>query len=285
MNADHKPTAQEIKALSAKNNMRGITALARDWLLIGLAIVLAETLDSPLATLVAIWIIGSQQYALGEVLVHEASHANLFRTRSLNWWLQPLFAWPFFKTVDGYRKWHLPHHTQFGTEGDPIFPRYKELRQNFTTAKAFRIWFIEPLLGPAAWRYVSEDIFDENLKVLLPGLVMNGAALALSIVFGVWPEFLIYWILPHLWVFVAFYHWQEIEDHFACNGTGRNTIGTVRSVLFHNSGHHETHHQFPSIPFYNLPAARHMTDPQRTCTSTGFWESYRQLLDFARKPT
>lgn len=283
MTAERIPTAREIKELSAKSDVKGIFAIARDWLLIGLSISLAETLDNPVATLIAIWIIGSQQYALGEVLVHEASHANLFKTRNLHWRLQPIFAWPFLKTVDGYRKWHLPHHTQFGTENDPIVPRYEELRKNFTRAKAFQIWFIEPLFGRASWRYVSEDIFDEELKVLLPGLVMNGAALAVSIFFGFLYEFLIYWILPYLWAFVAFYHWQEIEDHFACDGTGRNSVGKIRGFLFHNSGHHETHHQFPSIPFFNLPSAQYMADPTRTCVSSGFWDSYRQILEFTRR--
>ncbi|MFK7798697.1 MAG: hypothetical protein AB8E82_14705, partial [Aureispira sp.] len=68
-----------------RSNGRGLGVLLRDGLFLGLAWWLAAQWGHymPIAILL-IWFIGCVQFAMGESLLHEASHGNLFRTAWLN---------------------------------------------------------------------------------------------------------------------------------------------------------------------------------------------------------
>ena len=272
-----------IGALQRRSDALGLLAILRDWVIIASTIAIAEWAASPSVTLLAIWVIGSQQYALGEVLVHEASHRNVFASYRLNERLQFLFAWPLLTTVRAYRKSHAPHHIDLGGPADPISARYSSLQHGFNRWSVARVWLLEPLFGFASIRYLRDDVLAEPWTTLAPGLAIN-AAIALGCAFaGRIDLFIMYWVIPYVWVFPAFYHWQELEDHFGCVGEGRVSVGRLRNFLHHNSGFHHVHHTWPNVPFFNLRSAFRFVDIPHADISTGFWGTYRALCQHAER--
>ena len=81
--------------------------------------------------------------------------------------------------------------------------------------------------------------------------------------FGVWEQFLLYWAVPYMTIFLMLVYVRGVADHFGdmtyTNAlTGTRTIikpGIVVRTLVqpHNLQYHIEHHPFPSVPFYNLP--------------------------------
>ena len=61
-------------------------------------------------TALAILVIGTRQYALGEALLHEASHWHLSSSKPVNDLLGAILAWPAFTSLAAYRRFHNRLH-------------------------------------------------------------------------------------------------------------------------------------------------------------------------------
>jgi fatty acid desaturase len=110
-------TRDEIRALTRTSNLPGALAIAWSWLVI--AGCLYAVSRWWVAWPVAVIVLGGRQLALA-VMMHDAAHGTLFRTRWLNegaadW----LCARPIWADTARYRKQHLGHHAHTGTERDP----------------------------------------------------------------------------------------------------------------------------------------------------------------------
>ena len=64
-----------------RSNLKGFVALFLDWGAIFAIIATSVWLDNRIVYLMSIWAIGSFQFAIGESLLHEASHHNLFKNK------------------------------------------------------------------------------------------------------------------------------------------------------------------------------------------------------------
>lgn len=267
---------KNLKKFCKKNNYTSLIAIFIDWLMIFIAIYIAIKLDNVIIDLIIIWFIGIKQYSLGEVFVHEASHNNLFSTTKLNTKLQLLFAYPFFASVEAYRKEHIPHHNQLGKKGiDPLCTIYKRHGLNVPNPNLFWIWFVRPLLGICSIEFFTDKIKNLDYKNFKGTIIVYIILLFISYYFNFIQQLFLYWLIPFLWCIPAFYCWQEIEDHFNAKGIARTNIGFIRNFLAHNTGYHYAHHQCPGIPWFYLRKAHLEFFSDCRDISLNFFDTYR----------
>ncbi len=265
-----------LRELSRIDHGRALRAILVDWLLIAAVITLAELVDHPLLTAVAVVCIGARQHAL-TVIAHDAVHFRFARHHGLNDWLADLLAaWPVFVSVPAFRSVHGPHHRFVGQDGDGNRRAWRthtadgQLRREWTYPKSkigivvtlLRrtalltgiMWIIRGLLAPFVLRRPALELLARTTYYAI-------AAVALTTL-DCWPEFLLFWLLPYCsWHMVAQYG-RLICEHSGRIGTQpgfeltRTTIpGPLGRflVLPRNIGYHLEHHWYPSVPWYNLP--------------------------------
>src|SRR6266436_2383396 len=109
----------EVRELLEMRDWRSWLSIAVDWGTIGIALALVARWPNPLTVVVALFVIGGRQLGLA-VLMHEAAHRTLFRSRRWNdvvgnW----LCAYPVWSDLYPYRAYHLQHHAKTGTAEDP----------------------------------------------------------------------------------------------------------------------------------------------------------------------
>ncbi len=112
----------ELRELTQASDRAGWLAVATSWILISGSFALVALWPGIVTILVALIIIGGRQLALA-ILMHEAAHRSLFKTRWLNdavgtW----LCAAPSWQQLDQYRRHHLAHHAHTMQSGDPDVP-------------------------------------------------------------------------------------------------------------------------------------------------------------------
>lgn len=277
---------QKPRDFVERNALRSWLAIARDWAAIAATIALSLQLDSWLFYPFAAWIIGSFQFALSEALQHEASHYNLFKTRAWNDRLEIFYGLPFFRTVEQLRREHVIHHTRLGKPEDHIVADYTALGLYKPNVNLFWIWFVKPILGFAGYYYCSAlslRPLKEGRKIIAFWIVVLGSCAA----FGVLHLLLLYWLIPFFWACQSFLYWSEITDHYRTKTGIRSNLGRIRNLLHHNNGYHYTHHHYPTIPWYRLPAAEHALCPDQGDICYGFFDTYRDLVrhPLAAEPT
>lgn len=227
-------------------------------------------LSIPLYLLGALLIARSQRGL--ENLVHEASHKNWYRkSGSLNDLLANLLAaLPVFSMVEPYRRQHMVHHRQFGSEKDMDLRRYRQLDIHrlkrggwaaFTAGMAVRIggylrgWWQAIGLAPSL---VIGGLAWHAVVLLLPLSLLLGPGRAL----GLWGVF---WIGPFLLVLPWLRFTAETAKHRYV-GHDNEFDATISNVgwahrLFlhpHNDGYHGLHHLFPAIPHHRLRQAHRL---------------------------
>jgi fatty acid desaturase len=259
-----------------RSNPRGLLAVSRDWLLIFCIAALSVSIDNFFFYLVAVWAIGALQFALGESLIHEASHYNLFKTRSWNDRLEFLYALPFWQTIDQFRTRHLLHHRKLGTSEDHIVADYEAIGLNRPGRNFFWLWFLRPVLGYGAYFYLGST----SLRPWRSGVKIVAFWAAVIGVFwgtGTLSLLFAYWVVPFLWAYGSFVYWSEVSDHYNSPAGTRSNLNRISNLVTHNNGYHFLHHRYPSIPWYRLPAAYRCLCPGEGEISAGFLETYRQL--------
>lgn len=260
-----------------RSDARGAAAVLRDWSLVLGVAAIAVRADAWWATVAAVLVIGRVQFAIGESLLHEASHRSLFRSRAWNDRLQPLYAWPFFVTLGAWRRQHLLHHQALGSDRDHIVKTYEEAGLLEPAPRVGWAWFGRPLTGAVAWSYVR------SILAMNQGADLAVVATFWAVVLGVfalagqpwWP--VLYWIVPQLLVFAPMLYWSEIADHYRTRGGNRTRTGWLSNWLDHHNGFHEVHHRWMSIPFHQLEAAHHALIGKSEDQASSWWGVWRQI--------
>ncbi len=112
----------ERRALLETNDWRGWLSIGLDWALVFAAMALVAAtpgLWRLLSIPIALCVIGARQLGFA-VLMHEAAHHTLFRSRALNDWAGNwLCAYPVWADLHPYRRYHLRHHAKNWTRDDP----------------------------------------------------------------------------------------------------------------------------------------------------------------------
>jgi fatty acid desaturase len=236
-----------LAALSKRSTCRTLTVLVAQIVTIVVAAVSAELIAEPWAVGVAIFVIGTRQYGLGEVLVHEASHHNLSGHRRLNDILGLFLSWPFFFTFGGYRRFHLQHHrVPLDDPENSIIEEYQDWRPWAGVIALYH------LVGIVSDAYYDSDL-KENTCMWLSWAVVVSVLWHL----GLMDVLLLYWLAPLLLVFATLNYWSEVGDHYRTSDyLTRSNVGIWWNTLIAgNVGYHAVHHKYPGIPWFRLKAA------------------------------
>ena len=262
-----------------RSNLRGITVLLFDWSVIFCVIGISIWINNWIVYLISVWVIGSFQYAIGESLLHEASHYNLFKTKKLNDYLEWIYAIPFFVDMTQYRSDHTAHHYKMNSKDDHLVEDYEIHGLNNPKKNVFWLWFIKPIVGYAGYFYLRFAIELNPIKSALKFLAFWAPVISLCWYFDVLHILALYWFVPFLWSFASFFYWTEISEHYNTKCGSRSDLGLLKNLFHHNGGYHYMHHQFPTIPWYNLPKAHKELCPKDVDIAYGFFDVYKQLKE------
>jgi fatty acid desaturase len=268
--------AAKIKELSALDPGKALAATAEEWAGIAVAIALCSYFWHPVLYLIAIVFIGARQHAL-LIIGHDASHYRYLPKR----WQNELFAnlflmWPTFASVEGFRKFHGPHHqyTNLPDDGnrhiwqthdaagelapDWQFPKTRTglalvllRRALFLTGM---VWIVRGLVG--------SFLIPSPHWMVAARIPFYGSIAAALTVFDAWYAFLLYWIVPYCTWHIAAQYTRLICEHSAVESDEeeyaitRSTVPTRLESIFilpRNVGYHLEHHWYPSVPWYRLP--------------------------------
>jgi fatty acid desaturase len=256
---------------------RGAAALVRDWAAIVAVAALSVRADSAWVYLVCAWVIGAFQFAIGESLLHEAAHGMLFPRKKLNEWLEPLYALPFFRTVEEFRGEHMHHHAHTGEPDDALMKDYDELGLRRPGRSWFWIWFVRPVIGYAGLYFIRSIELRPARHVLKIAAFWAVAVSAFALA-GRLHWLVLYWLVPFFWCHYSFLYWSEIQDHFMTHGGTRSNVGWLLNAIQHNNGFHAAHHRYPAIPWHRLPEAHAaLCGDDRRDDATSFIDTYRHL--------
>jgi fatty acid desaturase len=269
-----------------RSDYRAFLVLFRNWSAIFLITGFSIWANSLPIYIISIWIIGGFQYGLGEALVHEASHYNLFKKHSWNDHLEFLYALPFFTRVPKYRELHSHHHKYFGEPEDPKPHSYENLGFLNARNSLFFLWFVKPILGYAGFQFQFlthnadyNRFFDR--KILLFWIPVA----SLFYWTGLFHILLLYWFVPLICTFSSFLYWQSVDQHYGTESGTRTNVGFLMNYFGHNIGYHHVHHLCPTVPWYKLPEAHKVLCSEVTDISHSFFDTYRQLKAYRQLKT
>jgi fatty acid desaturase len=267
----------ERAALRRTSAWRGWLSLGLDWGLVALALALVARAPGPLlqgaALLLALAAIGGRQLGLA-VLMHEAAHYTLFRSRRMNdfagrW----LCAYPIWADLEPYRAYHFRHHARNWTRDDPDL----DLATKFPVEAASlrrKIW--RDLSGQVGWKraraILARDLAGARTKSARgPGSVgwrnLRGVAVTNGILLGLLaaaghPALYGVWVLSWLTTYSLATRIRSIAEHNMVPDPSdplRNSRTTLASfwerlLLAPNRvNYHLEHHLLMTVPFYQLP--------------------------------
>lgn len=275
----------EIHGFTERSDLAGARAVITSWAMIAGAFALLAWKPNPLTFVVAVVVIGGRQLALA-VLMHEAAHRTLFRSRLLNdvftdW----VCARPVWTDLARYRQHHLAHHAHAGTDSDPdrslveAFPVSRASLARKLARDLLGMSGIKRALGLAlmdAERLayaVSGDVkrlprqpvatharaFCRNAG---PAILANVVLLAALRACGcAW----VYtaWIVAWFTTYGLFLRIRSMAEH-ACLEGGRDPLCNTRTthaswlarltVAPHEVAFHLEHHLLPTVPYFRLRA-------------------------------
>lgn len=271
-------SAVAARRFASQSDLRSWSALGRDWSAIAGLILVATWADVWWVALPCIITIGVMQFAIGEALLHEASHYNLFRRhRRWNEWCGALCALPFLTTLRDWRAEHARHHRRFASAEDHIALDYAVQGLTGPSPRIAWVWFGKPLLGFTTVRHLVGLGEINSTRGWLHIVTFWTPIAVICLSRHLVLELLLYWFVPQLTVFATLLHWSEIADHYRTRTGARSRIGGLHNWMFHNNGYHAIHHRFPAVPFHQLPSAHRALGGEIDDSTRGWWGVWRQV--------
>jgi len=233
------------------------------WFILGivaLQIILAYALKDQswwLILLVAYTIGALASHALF-VLIHECTHNLIFHKRAWNMLTSILANLPIvIPSAVSFHRYHLKHHAFQGVyELDADIPNDWEARLIGNSALGKALWLLLfPFFQGLRPLRLKEINFIDGW-ILCNWLVQFSFNIALFILFGAKAFF---FLLISLFFSVGLHplgaRW--IQRHYLTAGEQEtySYYGALNKLAF-NVGHHNEHHDFPSVPWNNLPKVR-----------------------------
>lgn len=278
---------QRLRQLARRSDLRSVLTLGCDWGLIVLAAWLSLRVPSTAVYGLSVLAIARQMNALSE-LHHHAMHQNLFRARRLNEALDFLYSLPLFTRVAADRASHLHHHQTYSVaDGTHLYWGHGYgLDLDRRGDRRYMLWFLllRPFVGPLQIAAVRNLVLDPGWRersfrstmALFWGAVVVGFAAAgrLDILF--W-----YWLVPYFTVYQVFYFWDDMMGHYNCPRTGTRDMRGPSFLLItgHGTTHHNIHHLYPSIPWFNVrQATQRLANEGEFDVAQGFLDGVRQML-------
>jgi sphingolipid delta-4 desaturase len=231
------------------------------------------------------WLVVGLAYVIGAfachtlfVCIHECAHNLVFKKQYMNTIAGIIANLPMvLPSSVSFKKYHIKHHSFQGVvelDGDMPYHWEAKLINNSTIGKALWLLFypVFQMLRPARLKEIS--LWDT-------WTVIN------MVVEVVFMGFLFYFLGVKAFVFLlaSFFfsvglhplgaRW--VQEHFLTHGDQetKSYYGPLNSVNL-NVGYHNEHHDFPSIPWNNLPKLKNIGGVYYT--SLHYHTSYTRLL-------
>jgi sphingolipid delta-4 desaturase len=232
------------------------------------------------------WWVILASYAIGAfashtlfICIHEAAHNLIFKNRTLNT-LAGIFANlpQGFPSSASFQKYHLKHHSYQGVselDADMPFGWEARLITNSWFGKSIWLLFfpVFQLLRP--FRLKEIDLLDTWTVInWIAEIIFMGAIFyffgAKAIMYMIFSFFFSVGLHPlgARWV----------QEHYLTHGDEQETKSYygVLNVVNLNVGYHNEHHDFPSVPWNNLPKIKKIADEHYE--TLGYHTSYTVLL-------
>lgn len=273
-------STEEIRPLAERSDLMGLWLVLHCWGTIALAVALFAFWPNPLTFVLAVIIIGSRQLGLA-ILMHEAAHNALFKTRAFNEFAgEWLCGRAILAELGAYRHYHLTHHRFTQTDKDPDlvlsskFPTTKaSLKRKFTRdltgqtgvkqlaaqiAMSIRLAgddeAVEAAASDFAQAFKARDLWN-SFPVFIGIIVLMGLV-------GDWWWGLAFWLLPFLTWFQFVLRVRNIAEHGATE-VSENPMQNVRTtkagplarllVAPYWVNFHLEHHMVMHVPCWQLP--------------------------------
>ena len=272
-------STDEIRPLAERSNLMGFWLVLHCWGTIALAVALFGVWPNVLTFVLAVIVIGSRQLGLA-ILMHEAAHNALFKSRRLNDLVGEWFCGrPILAELAAYRHYHLTHHRFTQTDKDPDlvlsskFPTTRaSLKRKFardltgrTGIKqlAGQIALSLQLAGDEDARKAAASDFAQSFKsqYLWRALPVFLGVMAVMSLAGDWWWGLAFWLLPYLTWFQFVLRVRNIAEHGATEES-ENPLQNVRTTLAgplarllvapYWVNYHLEHHMVMHVPCWRL---------------------------------
>jgi len=294
-------TAEELAAVRARSDVTGLMCVAHAWAVIAAAMALYWVWPNPLTFVAAVVVIGSRQLGLA-ILMHDAAHGVLMRTRAVNEWVSQWFcAYPVGADTISYRHYHLKHHRSTQQTDDPDLGLSKPFP---ITRASYRRKFLRDITGQSglkqrreqfrrAWGPVELSFmghlahFRDKLGTVLTA---NLVLLAILTILGKPHYYLMFWLLPNLTWQMVITRIRNIAEHAVVpdnDDVFRNARTTYASwwvrglVAPYWVNYHVDHHLMFYVPCYNLPLLHAMLLAKGFGPRMEIRRNYREILTLA----
>jgi sphingolipid 4-desaturase/C4-monooxygenase len=208
-------------------------------------------------TLIVAWCVGAFANHTIFVLIHEATHNLVFKNKNLNRMFAILADLPnLVPTSIGFRNYHIKHHAHQGDHDlDADMASHWEAKMvgNSTIGKA--LWlFMFPVFQLV--RPPRLDIALWNWWVPVNIVASLGYTFAIYHFFG---GIALLYLIGSFWFSVGLHplggRW--IQEHYLVDGEQEtySYYGPLNFLAL-NVGFHNEHHDFPAVPWNNLPKIR-----------------------------
>ncbi|HEU0162378.1 MAG TPA: fatty acid desaturase [Rhizomicrobium sp.] len=299
--APFRKTLLSVGQLESLNRLRP-ARVVRDTLFLWAQILLTWTFvalwPAWWSVLLAMPLIGTRYYALF-IIGHDGLHRRLFTSRRWNDAWNDIFVMGAIGAITRLnRQNHMTHHMTLGLAHDP--DRYKYLADDKSTPASLifsltGLRYVLRALGNVFLprQRISEDGYGTRDWLILLGwqaALIGGLSWAIG-----WWAYPLLWLLPvYFFTFTAdivrvFLEHSHAEPDARSDMRSRLisfTSSPVERRFFAplNMNLHAAHHLWPSIPYYNLPAADGMMRAALADNDSIIWRaSYcGYLLSFAR---
>jgi fatty acid desaturase len=316
-------TPAEMEILLKKSDLRGAMEILSSWGLIAFSFTIVAlwahlpTIFVPV--LIALVILGNRHLALS-ILVHDAGHHALFKTKALNEFFGKWFAAaPEMQILEGYRKYHLQHHKYTGEDyqGDKGDPDIILTRNYPISKKSLRKWLIKDLTLRSAPRLylgllaMNLGLMKYDLSgrvVMLPqpkrnafGWIALGAQklfpflLTNAVIFTVLyltgnPWLYLLWIASAMSTFQFFVRIRSIAEHGMLprvsdmfQNTRTTEVSWWERITFapHHVNYHMEHHFLMAVPSYRLPLMHRILKSRGVFDKVYVAQGYGDILRLA----
>lgn len=305
---------EEIRKLSAPSVPHVVWSIASDWLLIALNFYIAIRFQNIFVWAFCFIFAARQQLAFA-VLVHEGSHRRLFKNFKVNDYVcQFLCAAPVFFSMYSYQKAHLKHHRDPLAPDDPditLTGGYPVSKASFTRKllrDAFGIsyfkfirYFLKMGSQSAKAKLHHESNSDSGPQELksqgtgdrMPAWLQVSSMLLVNFLmwlvlysYGHGWFYLFFWFLPEITALQVILRIRGIAEHAGYQQgpdqrlNSRTVINPVQTFLFapHNVNYHIEHHQYPGVPFYNLPKVHKLMMEAGQIPPQNLYHGYGQVV-------
>lgn len=227
-------------------------------------------------------------YLIGAILnhwcamaIHEASHNLVFTTSNQNRFFAIICNFPLvFPAAMTFFRYHHKHHTQLGTDVDNDLPTEWEIKHigNNTIKKFLWVLFFF-FFGTLARGFIRKPNKYEVLNIFIQ-IVIN---VMIILVFG-WHA--LYYLALSTFFSMSMHPiaGHYLHEHYSFTDDKQETYsyyGILNYFTF-NVGYHNEHHDFPTIPWTNLPELHKIANKEySSLTSHNSWSEimYRFITD------